>query len=79
MSEPKQTAVVPVVMNSEAAAKAVSDEQLRIAVELEENPRDKTIPGGKLLRNGVLVNAYGNEIHPDGKLKNPADAFNQTI
>ncbi len=60
-------------------ATAVQREQAAINADLAANPRDVTIPGGRFLKGGVLVNAYGHEIDEDGKLKNPEDRFSETI
>jgi len=62
-----------------ALSNAVKIEQAQISAELEANPRDETKPGGRILIDGVLCNAWGHAINNDGTLVNPQDAMRQLI
>jgi len=80
MAETKTPAVAVVDTTSPAAlSNAMKIEQAAISADLEANPRDETQPGGRILIDGVLCNAWGHAIHKDGSLVNPQDALKQMI
>ena len=50
------------------------EERTRLAAPQAATPDlDKTVPGGKYIRRGALINAHGREIHPDGTLVHPEE------